>query len=720
MGSIQKITTVLIICILTVGKINAQSDYYSAEMAPFCSNKYDEYSPVFYRDKIVFCTNREDDLFFKASNKNNEENFNIYYITPSDTATWEDSRIFDKNLVTRFNDGPATFNHKEQIIYYSRNINLDTKKKDIFDPRNKLGIYSARKKNVTWTDIQGFPYNNKDYNNTTPFYDTLRNRLFFASTMPGGFGGTDLYYSEWTDSSWSEPVNLGPTINTKGNEVYPFMSSSRKLYFSSDGHGGFGNKDIYLTEEKNGEWIEPVHLKPPINSKDDDFGLITDHGFKSGYFSSNRKRSDDIYHFKTTRPQFYNCDSLQENNYCYQFWDESYNEIDSLPIKYVWRFSDGTSVNGLEVKHCFPGAGKYIVKLNIVDNRTGNTFFTQQHYEFEIRDAVQPYIRSRDAFIEKKELKFDGLQSNLPDLQIEKYYWEFGDENLASGPRVNHTYKKDGDYQVTLGVTGINDSTGLPEKHCIWKEVKIMKDYQALAMHEVEEQDEKITAIEPKEDPNDEVKTRFNAYERDPDKEIFRVEVLSSRDKVDMDSSVFDPLRDTYEISEFYINTDSIYSYTVGKEESLLSSYTVYNDVVDRGFEQAQVKSYIIAELPKEVVDQVTEEFGKVDNAQFGFNKTKVAKSSYPILDRIVKIMKENPQIKIEIAAHTDNTGSFEYNMKLSKQRAQSIVNYLVSRGIKEDRLFAVGYGESRPIASNQTEAGRRENRRVEFILVDK
>lgn len=125
-----------------------------------------------------------------------------------------------------------------------------------------------------------------------------------------------------------------------------------------------------------------------------------------------------------------------------------------------------------------------------------------------------------------------------------------------------------------------------------------------------------------------------------------------------------------------------------------------------------------MAELPEEVVNQINEAFSNIDNARFGFDEYKVAESSYPILDRIINIMKHNADIRIEIAAHTDNIGSFEYNMKLSRKRAQSIMDYMVSRGIPKDRLKAVGYGESRPIASNQTESGRQKNRRVEFILL--
>ncbi|MCK4750481.1 MAG: OmpA family protein, partial [Bacteroidales bacterium] len=92
---------------------------------------------------------------------------------------------------------------------------------------------------------------------------------------------------------------------------------------------------------------------------------------------------------------------------------------------------------------------------------------------------------------------------------------------------------------------------------------------------------------------------------------------------------------------------------------------------------------------------------------------------SYPILDRVVEIMTRYPSIRLEIAAHTDNMGSFEYNMNLSQRRTQSMVDYLVTKGIEPFRLVGKGYGESRPIAPNNTEKGRMINRRVEFIILD-
>jgi OOP family OmpA-OmpF porin len=132
------------------------------------------------------------------------------------------------------------------------------------------------------------------------------------------------------------------------------------------------------------------------------------------------------------------------------------------------------------------------------------------------------------------------------------------------------------------------------------------------------------------------------------------------------------------------------------------------------------VKTYLVAELPTEIVAKINRDFAGLSDANFDFNQSTVAETSHPLLDKIVKILDENPDLAMEISAHTDNIGSFEYNMQLSQTRAQSIVDYLVSKGIEKQRLVSKGYGESRPITLNNTEDGRMKNRRVEFIILNK
>ncbi len=110
----------------------------------------------------------------------------------------------------------------------------------------------------------------------------------------------------------------------------------------------------------------------------------------------------------------------------------------------------------------------------------------------------------------------------------------------------------------------------------------------------------------------------------------------------------------------------------------------------------------------------------RLNNVFFDFDKSTLRKESFPELDRVVTLMKENPKLKVEIAGHTDWKGTDEYNQKLSQQRTNSVVKYLVDKGIANARLVPKGYGEKQPIATNATDEGRQKNRRVEFVVLEK
>ena len=706
--------------LLAVSTSGVEGQSYAVEKTGFNSDRYDDFSPVRYGNDLVFCSSRKHDVIVVYTSPENGENVNLWSVALDDSAGLNPASIFSKELLTSYNDGPVTFNADGNIIYYSRNIEVDNKLRDVFDDRNQLGLFQASLVNEVWSDITPFAYNSTEYSITTPALAPDGSRIFFASNMPGSFGGADLYYCDWVDGKWSEPVNLGFNINSTGNESYPFVNDEGILYFSSDGWPGLGKKDIFYTWQEGEKWVIPVHMDAHINSKADDFGIFTNRNGTEGYFSSGRQRNDDIYSFVTDIPPFYKCDSLQKNYYCYLFYDEGFMDIDTMPLSYEWSFSDGAKISGIEVEHCFPGAGTYNVELNIIDNNTGNTFFTQASYEVEISDAVQPYISSPDLFLKDEMIAFNAAKSNVPDLKITQYYWDFDDGVNAKGMDTKHAFKKKGSYKISLGLTGEPDSTGLIPKSCVFKYVEVLEDNQELAMYLAVQKGDLKELPMPTADDSSTFSPLYSlkdAVERDA---VFRVEVLNSPERVNIDTSLFDPLRGAYDITEVFLREDSLYSYTVGEAASVMESYSIYNDVVDKGFENASVRSYVLADLAEDELLHLTSSLDEFADAYFEFDDHRIGEASYPILNQVVVIMNKYPGIRLEIAAHTDNMGSFEYNMDLSQKRTLSMIDYLVNQGIDRTRLVGKGYGESRPIASNRTEEGRMMNRRVEFIILDK
>jgi hypothetical protein len=453
-------------------ELNAQSDSYIVMPAPFCSRICDEFSPVFYKGGIVFCSNERDNSLVSYRDEQNRL-FKIFFVTKRGRNGWNHPKILAKEITTAFNDGPATFNEKANIIYYTRNNSIENAWRNISDTSNKLGIYSAEFIDGKWTNIIPFIYNNPHYSFCTPALTPDGERIYFSSDIPGGNGGMDLYYCDRNNNSWDQPVNLGPSINTNKNESFPFASKYGKLYFASDGLKGLGGKDLFYTQQINGEWIVPVHLDSAINSPDDDFGIVVDSTSENGFFSTNRLKSDDIFSFSSAPIEFTSCDTAKENNYCFTFYDEKQQLLDTVKAIYQWTFGDGIIHIGKEVRHCFPGPGKYSISLTIIDELTGDTIAKSVEYKAELENINQAYIGSDKIGMVDKSMSFNGVTSDLKGIRITDFFWNFGDGFEQGGQSKSHTFKKKGEYTVKLGLLSEKDSLGVVGKRCIIKKIKI-------------------------------------------------------------------------------------------------------------------------------------------------------------------------------------------------------------------------------------------------------
>jgi outer membrane protein OmpA-like peptidoglycan-associated protein len=202
-----------------------------------------------------------------------------------------------------WHDGPVCFNKNFTEIFINRTILYHDKgKKEQGNFRTHLlKIYTATRSGNNWSKPEPFFLNSDDYSVGHPSLSPDGQTLFFVSDMPGGFGGTDLYFCKMEGGKWGKPVNLGIVINTFGNEMFPYLAENGDLYFASEGLPGFGGLDIFVSRKVNGQWSRPENLGAPLNSSYDDFALIFAHDGLTGLFSSNRpggEGSDDIYSFK--------------------------------------------------------------------------------------------------------------------------------------------------------------------------------------------------------------------------------------------------------------------------------------------------------------------------------------------------------------------------------------------------------------------------------------
>lgn len=285
---------------------------YDIQNLSFNSN-VDDFSPMFYGDGIVFASERDKGTAIKRKHGWTGNPFlELFYIKsepvdkddPCGEKTYSEPEKFSKDLNSKFHDAVVTFTKDQNTIYFTRNNYSNGKVGKSDEGIVKLKVYygeldSERKV----SELNSLPFNSDEYSVAHPTLSPDGEKLYFTSDMPGGFGGMDLYYSEKGDGRWGPPMNMGPTINTEGNELFPYYhAETKRLYFTSDGHIGLGGLDLYYMEEKEGgEWGTIENLGYPMNTTSDDFGIVFNDEGTCGYLSSDRDEGvgrDDIYSFR--------------------------------------------------------------------------------------------------------------------------------------------------------------------------------------------------------------------------------------------------------------------------------------------------------------------------------------------------------------------------------------------------------------------------------------
>lgn len=267
-----------------------------------------DFGTTFFQEKIVFTSARDTTKFSeKLYTWNNQPFLNLYVSerNPADGSLFNES-LFLPNVMSKYHEATATFDASGKTIYYTTNI---LKKNKLVVDGNKINNFQIVRGSVVDNKLenpQNVFFNSEDYSVGHPCLSDDGQWLFFASDMPGGFGETDLYVVKIADDgTMSTPLNLGPKINTIGNDLFPYYRNGM-LYFSSDGHYGLGDLDVYESKFfADGTFSTPRNLGAPINSNKDDFTYIVDKSDSYGYVSSNRtggKGDDDIYSFVKGKP----------------------------------------------------------------------------------------------------------------------------------------------------------------------------------------------------------------------------------------------------------------------------------------------------------------------------------------------------------------------------------------------------------------------------------
>ena len=262
-----------------------------------------EFGAVKFKEGIIFASSRlkNDTKKDKIDPWTGKPFISMYYAKGKDDI-FSEPELFSPLAKLNSNTGPVSIHPYGNEIFFTGNNSDEALVTDENLKTEKLSIYSVKIEDGKFGEPIPFQFNNTEYSVAHPFLNTDGSILYFASDMPGGFGGMDLWVCQKVDDRWTTPENLGKVVNTTGNEVYPTIGDDGTIYFSSSGLPGIGGLDIFATYFTGDGYAIPSNMCAPINSQDDDFSLCFDIKTNSGYLSSNRVHqnvNDDVLHIKS-------------------------------------------------------------------------------------------------------------------------------------------------------------------------------------------------------------------------------------------------------------------------------------------------------------------------------------------------------------------------------------------------------------------------------------
>ncbi len=282
------------------------------------------FSATPYKNGFVFAGERS-----AATQRENPWNglsfLDLYEAKAGASGSWSSPTPLPGKVNGRYHEGPAVFDASEKVMYFTRSDYYKFRLNKDGRAVSHLKLYRAEQgPDGGWDNIHEFLHNGYEFSTGHAALSTDGGTLYFISDRPGGFGGTDLYSSTREGEGWSAPVNMGPTVNTPGNEMFPTVSGDT-LYFASNGHHGVGGLDIFLTSREGDGWRTPENLNYPINTRYDDFALVMAPGGLSGYLSSNRSGADRIHAFNVHEPTLILTGTFQD--------DEKYLPMAEVEVK---------------------------------------------------------------------------------------------------------------------------------------------------------------------------------------------------------------------------------------------------------------------------------------------------------------------------------------------------------------------------------------------------
>jgi outer membrane protein OmpA-like peptidoglycan-associated protein len=267
------------------------------------NSKYIEYGSFFRNDTLYFSSTRNNRSSIGRIDAWNNDRFLDVYTTVFDSQKekYLKPRLLKGDVNSKYHESSIAITKDGKTMYFTRSNSTFLEKKGK-KAITHLKIYRATKIKNRWANIEDLSINSDNYSSAHPVLSPDEKTLFYVSDMPGSIGKTDIYSVDIYDKGeLGKPKNLGPKVNTKGRESFPFISSDYELYFSSDGHFGLGGYDVFYFDLV-AKQQQLINVGKPINSANDDFAFAINNFNKKGFVSSNRSGVDNIYTLVETIP----------------------------------------------------------------------------------------------------------------------------------------------------------------------------------------------------------------------------------------------------------------------------------------------------------------------------------------------------------------------------------------------------------------------------------
>ena len=677
----EKISRFIAICDFTKTLIQDSIPVFILNAGPKINSYYDDYSAVelLSPSPALYYTSRRP--------KNSDVNITTYSVFPERILYSPDYKSGAAN--------EAEDARLRSIRHISvAGVDNNTGTMQYFKAKKRFGdVFSAEFTN------EGKAYNKKRLNKTVSKKISAEGAVsiteigdvYFISDRLGGVGGKDIWYAQKKDKkSYYPPENLY-NLNTPLNEVSVYVTpDGNTMYFSSNGHPGMGGYDVYKSKKsKYGMWDDPVNIGYPINSPDDDLFYRATSDTTVALLSSKRSGGFgglDIYFVKKDlRIPF----ELSGN-----VTDEKTGQTLYATVKLLDRTTNmpvATAMNDTIEQ-------QYVIKMEDIGK-----YYVQTEaagYLSKVDSFVNPVTRhakvQHDITLEKLLSPFT-LNGYITDVKTGKPVQ--AEVILRSTEDTNVVYRtvsneRTGYYIVTMADKVNVDMTVRATDYFDHQENLQLKSIAA-------DKDSKnvtlqrsiiiytVTGIVTDEGNSQPIKANIVANK--VGSEMTQKTVAEENGKYELLLSDMGPF--LMEVTaEGYFFTNSVLQFV---EDSTL---------VLRNFVLKKMESGA-----KMVID----------NILFNTGAATLLPESFTSLNKLVNLLRENPKVKIEVSGHTDNTGSATTNKTLSRNRALSVRNYLISQGIAAERVEYNGYGFDRPIAPNTTADGRAANRRVEIEILD-